>query len=409
VTPWLSVVGIGEDGLDGISGAARALVMTAELLVGGRRHLAMMPENLAAERLAWDSPLAATLPKLAAWRGRRVVVLATGDPLCYGVGAMLLRSFDPAELTFLPQPSAFSLAAARLAWPLETCRILSLHGRPLDALRLHLAPGARLLILAENGETPARIAALLCEEGWEESRITVLEHMGGKAGRMLSAPAGSWQEARCADLNTVAVECRAGTKARILSHVPGLPDAAFLHDGQLTKREIRAATLAVLAPLPEQRLWDIGAGCGSIAIEWLRAAERASAIAIERSPERCALIARNAARLGVPRLEIVQGEVPQALAGLAPPDAIFIGGGLDGPDLLDRLWKILPPGGRLVANAVTLESEAVLLTWQAHNATAQERGVELTRFAISRAEPIGRFLGWRSLMPITQLAMVKSR
>jgi precorrin-6Y C5,15-methyltransferase (decarboxylating) len=402
VIPWLTIIGLGEDGIAGLSPASRALLQTAELVVGGKRHLAHAAALIdAAERLAWRSPLADTLPEIAARRGRRVVVLASGDPMCYGVGAMLARRFDPAEMNILPQPGAFSLAAARLAWPLEEVVGFSLHGRPLDTLRLHLAPGARLLILSENGETPAQVAALLRAEGWGDSLLTVLEHMGGKHERRLDDTAAAWSQARCADLNLLAIACRAGAEARPLSRLAGLPDEAFAHDGQLTKREIRAATLAALGPLAGETLWDIGAGCGSIAIEWMRAPRRNRAIAIEREAARCALIARNAAQLGVPDLDIRQGVAPGGIAGLAVPDAIFIGGGLSAAGLFEALWAALRPGGRLVANAVTVGGETRLAAWQ-----AQHSGT-LTRLAVSRAEPIGGRLGWRSLRPVTQLRSVK--
>jgi precorrin-6Y C5,15-methyltransferase (decarboxylating) len=400
MTPWLAVIGVGEDGAAGLGGAALALVEGAELLVGGARHLAMAPAG-SAQRLAWRSPLAATIPLIAEWRGRRVVILASGDPMCYGVGATLVQHFDRAEMTILPHLSAFNLAAARLVWPLADCVCLSAHGRPIDAVRLHLAPGQRILILSEDGATPTRIAVLLRELGWGESRLAVLEHLGGARERMIDASADAWTEERCADLNTIALDCVAGPAARLFSRV-GLPDDAFLSDGQLTKRETRAATTAALAPLPGQLLWDVGAGSGSVAIEFLRAAPRTRAIAIERSPARCDLIARNAAALGVPELRIVRGAAPAALDDLPRPDAIFLGGGIAAVGLIERLWAALPAGGRLVANAVTLAGEARLIAGRA------EHGGELVRIAISRAAPVGNQLGWRPLMPVTQLVAVKS-
>ncbi|MDB5406045.1 MAG: precorrin-6Y C5,15-methyltransferase [Rhodospirillales bacterium] len=399
MTSWLSVVGIGEDGIAGLGGAASAAIEAAELLVGGARQLAMVPPG-AAQRLAWQSPLAATIPRIAEWRGRRVVVLASGDPMCYGVGATLAQHFERAEMIILPQPSAFSLAAARLVWPLAECICLSVHGRPLDAVRLHLAPGQKILILSEDGATPAKLASLLRELGWGESRLVVLEHLGGTRERLVDASAETWTATRCADLNTIALDCVAGPEARPLSRI-GLPDDAFLNDGQLTKREIRAATIAALAPLPGQLLWDVGAGSGSIAIEFLRAAPRSRAIAIERSEARCALIARNAAALGVPDLRIVRGAAPAALADLASPDSIFLGGGIAAPGLIEHLWDTLPARGRLVANAVTLPGEARLLAFHA------AQGGELVRLAVSRAAAVGKQLAWRPAMPVTQLVATK--
>lgn len=402
MTPWLTIIGIGDDGLAGLAPAVRSLVETAEIIVGGARHLAMAAESKA-ERLTWHQPFADSIAAIAARRGRRVVVLASGDPMWHGAGTTLARHFAREEMTVIPHPGAFSLAAARLGWPLAECATLSLHGRPLDTLRLHLAEGRRLLILAENGTTPAHVAGLLRDNGWGPSRMTVLEHLGGAAEAMYSAIAESWAKPHTADLNTIALECRAEPGTRGLSRLAGLPDDAFVHDGQLTKREIRAATLAALAPLPGERLWDVGAGCGSIAIEWLRAADHTAAIAIERDAARVGLIAANAATLGVPRLDIVHGAAPAALNGLAAPDAIFVGGGLADAALLPRLWQALPAGGRFVANAITADGERALLDWQAAH------GGHLTRLAISRAEPLGAHLGWRALAPVTQLLCVKPR
>jgi precorrin-6Y C5,15-methyltransferase (decarboxylating) len=400
VTPWLAVIGIGEDGLAGLSPAARTQAETAEILVGGERHLAMVPAG-AAERLTWRRPFADTIAAIAARRGRRVVVLATGDPMWYGAGAVLARHFAREEMSVLPHPGVFSLAAARLGWAIADCTLLSVHGRPLDALRLHLAAGRRLLILSEDGGTPGSVAALLTGLGWGPSRLTVFAHLGGDRETITEAMAEEWGVRRVADLNTIALECRAVPGTRGLSRLAGLPDDVFEHDGQLTKREIRAATLAALAPLPGECLWDIGAGSGSIAIEWLRAGDHLSALAIEQNPARAATIARNAAALGVPDLEIVVGSAPAALASRPPPDAIFIGGGIAEPELLPAVWSVLRPGGRLVANVVSTDGERVVLDWQARY------GGTLIRLSVSRAEAIGRRLGWRALMTVTQFAVVK--
>lgn len=400
MTRWLTIIGIGDDGLAGLSPAVRALVETAEVLVGGPRHLAMVPPS-AAERLPWQQPFAGSLAAIAARRGRRVVVLASGDPMWFGAGAVLARHFAGAEMAVMPHPGAFSLAAARLGWPLAECATLSLHGRPLDALRLHLTEGHRLLILSQDGATPAAVAGLLRAEGWGPSRLTVLEHLGGPAEAAYSTTAAEWGERRAADLNTIALECRAAPGVRGLPRLAGLPDDAFEHDGQLTKREMRAATLAALAPLPGETLWDVGAGSGSVAIEWLRAGDRLSAVAVERDAARVGIIARNAAALGVPRLAIVHGAAPAALAGLPPPDAVFAGGGLAEPALLPALWQALKPGGRLVANVISTAGERALLDWQARH------GGDLVRIAVSRAAPLGAHLAWRSLAPVTQLVCGK--
>jgi len=401
MTPWLAVVGIGEDGLAGLSGAARTLVETAEVLVGGMRHLSMAPEG-AAERIVWDRPLAGTIDAIAARRGRRVAVLASGDPLWFGAGAVLAQRFAREEMTILPQPSAFSLAAARLGWPLAECAAISLHARPLDTLRLQLMPGRRVLALSEGGGTPAAVAGLLTGLGWGPSRLTVFSRLGGPREAVVVDAAQCWGERRVADLNTIAIECRAGPGARALSRLAGLPDDAFEHDGQLTKREVRAATLAALAPVAGETLWDIGAGCGSIAIEWLRAGEGVMAVAVERDPARAAAIARNAASLGVPGLRIVVGSAPAAVAGLPKPNAIFVGGGIGEPEMLPSLWAALPLDGRLVANVVTIEGEVLLYDWRARH------GGALTRIAVSRAEAAGAHHLWRPLATVTQLAVVKT-
>lgn len=398
---WLSIVGIGEDGLDGITPAARVLVDQAEVLVGGARHLAMVADDHPAERLPWVPPMAASAAAVVARRGQRVCVLATGDPLWFGIGARLAGMVPHNERTILPAPSAFSLAAARMGWPLGDVETVTIHGRYLDLLRLHVAPGARLLAMTSDGQTPAQVARVLCEMGYGESPITVLEHMGGTAENRVEGIAEDWPDEAMADLNTLAIECQAGPDAIIRSRSPGLPDEAFENDGQLTKHEVRAVTLAALIPLPGQRLWDVGAGCGSVAIEWLRAAKGAVAVAIERDPERAAMIARNATALGTPGLKIITGDAPAALAHLDEPDAVFIGGGVSVDGLIGACWDRSRPGGRLVANAVTVEGEAALNTWH------EKVGGTLTRIAISRTKPLGTMSGWHSLAPITQWAVTK--
>ena len=384
----ISVVGIGEDGLDGLSPAARAMIESAEVLVGGARHLAMIPEG-PAERLAWASPFAQSRPLLESRRDKRLVVLASGEPLWFGAAATLIGWFGAEAVRVIPHPGAFSLASARLNWTLQDCLCLTIHGRPLDGLALHFAPGRRLLILAEDRGSPAKVAALLAAHGFGPSRVVVLENLGGAAERVTDA-------AGCAsDLAVVAVECVARPGLRPLSSVPGLPDEAFEHDGQLTKREVRAVTLSALVPLPGQMLWDVGAGSGAIAIEWMRAGGRA--VAIESKPDRLARIARNAARLGVPDLEIIAGRAPDALPlDREPPDAIFVGGGVSEAGLLDICWSCLARGGRLAANAVTLEGEAALV------ALYGLHGGEMTRLSVARLGSVGGFHTWHPAMPVTQ-------
>jgi precorrin-6Y C5,15-methyltransferase (decarboxylating) len=399
--PWLHVVGIGDSGLASLSAAARAALEAGEVLVGGERHLAMVPEH-AGERVVWRRPLEATLPDLEALRGRRVVVLASGDPMCFGIGELLVRHFDPAELRILPAPSTFSLVCARLGWSLADVVCLSAHSGPLSALCRHLAPGTRLIVLSRDGATPQAVARLLEDLGFGPSRLWVFEHLEGAAERLTAGTAATWSEPASASLNTVAIECVAGPDAKFYAATPGLPDDAFEFDeGTLTKREVRAATLARLAPFAGQRLWDVGAGSGAVAIEWLRTAGRAQAIAVERDAARCATIARNAERLGTPELTTLHGRAPECLADLPPPDAVFIGGGIGEAGVIETCWQALRRGGRLVANVVTVEGGQRLLDWQARH------GGELCRIDVARLDTLGRYHVWRSAIAVTQLAACK--
>jgi precorrin-6B C5,15-methyltransferase / cobalt-precorrin-6B C5,C15-methyltransferase len=402
VSAWLSIVGIGEDGMAGLSPAARTLVETAEVLVGARRHLDRVPDATSGqERIVWTSPLAETTERVLAMRARRVCVLATGDPMHYGIGATVAGWLTPEEVTVVPHASSFALAAARMLWPLDRVTLLSVHGRPIERVVPHIAPETRLLILAHDGGTPKAIAAILGDRGFGESRMTALAHMGGDRESRTAARAAEWS-AEVPDLHVLAVECIAGPEARWHPRIAGLPDDAFEHDGKLTKREVRALALAKLMPHRGALLWDIGAGCGSIAIEWMRAAEGTSAIALEPRADRRAMAATNAAALGVPELDIREGRAPEALGELSDPDAIFIGGGLSDPTIAMAIDR-LKPGGRLVAHAVTLESEALLLD------AYQKHGGALTRLAVAHAEPIGDFSGWRPAMPVTQWSWGKPR
>ncbi len=400
----ITVVGIGEDGLDGLTPKARGLIDEAEVLVGGERHLSKVPVG-GEQRIDWDGDFDAAFDKIEKMKDRRVVVLASGDPLHYGVGVNIVRRFGADQVNVIPAPGAFSLAAADLGWPLAEVKCLTVHGRALEAVTLYLTPGRRLLVLSWDGETPEKLAGLLTARGFGPSRITVLGNLGGDDETRTEGTAEKWTGETVPDLNTIAVECVAGDGADVLSRVPGLPDDAFEHDGLITKREVRAATLARLMPLPGQTLWDVGAGSGAVAIEWLRAEPSAKAFAVERDPKRAAVIARNAANLGVPELKIVEGEAPGILSGIETvPDAVFVGGGVSVPGLLEACWDALSPGGRLVANGVTLEAEQRLLFFQ------NEFGGDLTRMAVSRAAPVGpvgRLQTFQPLKQVTQLVTIK--
>jgi len=399
-SPWLTIVGLGEDGLEGLSLTARARIAQARLVVGGARHLQLIGATQG-EQLAWPSPLQEAFPKILAQRGENVVVLASGDPFFYGVGSLLAQIVPPLEILCLPQPSAFSLAASQLGWPLQDCALVTLHGRALEKIIPHLQPGARILALSWDGDTPAKLAALLRDRGLSASRLTICEAMGGPRELLRTTSAQGFDIAGVDPLNTVALEIL-GEGARIPPKTPGLPDDWFEHDGQITKRDMRALTLAQLAPRPREILWDVGAGSGSISIEWLLADPSTRAIAIEKHPERCARIKRNAANLGVPHLQLIEGEAPKALTGLEQPDAIFIGGGFTAPGLIDLCWAALKPRGRLVVNAVTLESQADL--YAAHT----RLGGELVQTQFAHADKIGRFRGFRPMMPSVQWSVTKS-
>jgi precorrin-6B C5,15-methyltransferase / cobalt-precorrin-6B C5,C15-methyltransferase len=396
---WLSIVGIGEDGLSGLTPIARSLVAQAQILVGGDRHLSLLPPADQRPKIRWTSPIESSIQDILQHRGQPICVLASGDPLHYGIGNTLLRRVAIEEVTIIPAPSAFSLACARLGWSLTEVETLSLCGRNPALLNVALYPNARLLVLSKGGHTPGLVAQMLTERGLGESQMTVLERMGGEQERIVTGQAADWKEERFADLNTLAIALPAYAVAP--SRLAGIPDNAYHHDGQLTKREVRAVTLAALSPQPGQLLWDVGAGCGSISIEWMRSHGRCRAIAIEQNPDRLRMIADNAAALGTPTLQLVTGKAPAALKDLPEPDALFIGGGITVPDLLETCWNALRSGGTLVANAVTVESEQMI--FHGHS----RWGGELSRIAIQRAEPVGKFSGWKALAPVTQWRVVK--
>lgn len=395
---WLHIVGIGEDGMDGLTPATRAIVEAAEVIIGAERHHGLTPD-LPAERIDWPSPFDALIQTILSHKGKRVVVLATGDPLWFSVGARIGRDLPAGEITYHPQLSAFQLASVRMGWSMADLETLTVHGRPVEQMIAFIQPEARLLILTTGSQTPGQIARFLTERGFGASPMTVLAHMGGPNEARFDGTAESWDH-EVPEFNTLAVECRAAPDAALLPRVPGLADDLFTHDGTMTKREVRAVTLAKLMPMRGALLWDIGCGCGSVAVEWMRAARFSRAIGIEPRADRRAMAAQNALALGVPRLQIVEGTAPEGLAGLEAPDAVFIGGGLTS-ETFATAWSALKPLGRLVANAVTLESQAVLMALYA------EHGGELVTLSVNRADPIGPLTGWRPAMPVTQWSLVK--
>jgi len=396
--PWLHVVGIGEDGLDGLTPATRAVVEAAEVILGGDRHHDLSG-NITAERLSWPSPFNAMIEVIRGLRGRRAVILVTGDPLWFSVGARIGRAIPANEIVYHPQLSAFQLASARMGWSMPDVETLTVHGRPVEQMIAFIQPDQRLLILTTGSDTPGKIARFLADRGFGQSRMTVLAAMGGEREQRFDGIAESWAH-EVPEFNTLAVECIAAPGAALLPRVPGLPDEMFTSDGTMTKQEVRAATLAKLMPMRGALLWDIGAGCGSVGIEWMRAARYARTIGIEPRADRRAMAATNALALGTPGFQIIEGTAPEALEGLPSPDAIFIGGGLTA-EVFAAAWVALRPLGRLVANAVTLESEALMLDlYKSH-------GGQLVKLGVQRADAVGRLTAFRPLMPVTQWSLIK--
>jgi precorrin-6Y C5,15-methyltransferase (decarboxylating) len=414
---WLAILGIGEDGVEGVSPAATALIRAASLVVGGERHLGLVEPLLGPHpgplpgagegakgrqaRMVWPRPITDALPAILARRGEPVAVLASGDPFCYGIGSLLARAVPMAEMLCVPARSAFSLAAARLGWALQDCATISFCGRPLAALASLLQPGCPVLALSADATTPASVAAYLCERGFGPSRLHVLEALGGPRERIRSAIADTFAIGDANPLNLIAIEVVATPGARVIPLSTGLADAAFEHDGQITKREIRAVTLAALAPRRGEMLWDVGCGSGSVAIEWMLRAPANRAIAVERQAERAARAARNAAALGVPDLQVMVGSAPEALAALPEPDAVFLGSGVHEARVLEAGWAALRAGGRIVANAVTIESEAALF------GVCERLGGTLTRLSVERLDALGARRGFRPARTVTQWAARK--
>ena len=401
-TPWLSVIGIGEDGYTGLGEPARAALHAAALVVGSARQLALLPP-MPGSREAWPVPLVPYFDALLT-RERRgpLAILASGDPMSYGIGALVARRIPTHAYRVFPQPPAYVLACARMGWSSTEVTLVSAVTRPVELVIAQLAPGRRIVVYSENGDTPVAVAATLVERGYGASRMTVFAYLGGAREERRDGIARTWGIAPSGALNAIAIDCILDDDTRPLANVPGLPDDAYLSDGALTKRDVRAATLARLVPLPGQLLWDVGAGSGSIGIEWMRVHPSLRATAFEIDDVRVERIAANALRLGVPGLRVVHMRAPDAFVEERDaPDAIFIGGGLTSGDLVDACVARLQRGGRLVANAVTVEGEALLADARARH------GGELVRLSIAHAEPVGTMLGWRTAMPITQWAFAK--
>lgn len=398
--PWLAIVGIGEDGRAGLSQAAIAALEAAEIVFGGARHL-QLAAPLGARSVQWPSPMTDAYPQILARRGKPTTVLATGDPFHYGVGAELARLISADEIVCFPQASAFSLAAARMGWPLSDCECVSLHGRAVERIIPLLQPRTRIFALSWDGSTPQNVARILVERGFGASAVTVLEAMGGRRERMRMARASAFDLENVDPLNTLAIEIADAPQAHTIPLTPGLDDSWFANDGQLTKAEVRAITIAALAPRAGELLWDIGAGSGSVGIEWVLRHRANRCIALERHADRAQRARANALANGAVALDVRDGRAPEALEGWPAPDAVFIGGGAAEPGVFECAWEALREGGRLVVNAVTLETEARLAVLH-----AQHGGV-MRRIALSRLELVGGRHGWRPAMPITQWAARK--
>jgi precorrin-6Y C5,15-methyltransferase (decarboxylating) len=398
MTAWLDIVGIGEDGLSGIGTLARDTINGADVLFGGERHLALVGKK----GLVWKIPLEDSFEELDQLQDKRVVIIATGDPMWFGIGATLSRRYGPDAIRIIPSPSAFSLVAARLSWPINEIDCLTVHGRDFDRVKAFLLPSNKLIVLTNDGKTPNQIASLLRDAGFGGSLITVFSHIGGPDEQRFEGTAINWNSEIVPELNTMAIECLPDEGLIPRARVPGLPDNVFENDGQLTKREIRAITISSLAPMPGQMLWDIGAGCGSVSIEWLRGTQNARAIAVEHNMDRLGMINRNALALGVPELKVIFGEALTEIIGLPSPDAVFIGGGLSSDGLLEYCWQNLKSGGRLVANSVTLEGERHLFD------ARQKLGGDLNKIEISRAQSIGDYTSWHPHKAVTQLKLIKT-
>jgi precorrin-6Y C5,15-methyltransferase (decarboxylating) len=400
--PWLTLIGIGEDGRDGLSPAALRIIDRAGFIMGGERHLDLIGKT-DSETRAWPKPFEQGIETILARRGQDTVVLASGDPFFYGVGATLARHIPPEEILTLPAPSAFSLMASRLGWAMQDCALISLHGRPFERIAPHCQPNAKILSLTWDETTIRRVADYLVDHGMGESVIAIGQALGGPREQIIKKTAQAIQMARenFDPINTLGIAIKASRGARILPLTSGLEDDLFEHDGQITKREIRAVTLSSLQPRQGQVLWDIGAGSGSVSIEWMLRHPANRAIAVEPRKDRAERILRNALSLGVPELQIVEGKAPEALLGLPSPDAIFVGGGGTDASVIDAAWAALPDGCRLVANAVTIETQADLMRRHV------TMGGTLSKIEVSRADPVGPFHGWRASMPVIQWVIVK--
>lgn len=392
--PWITIIGIGEDGLAGLSDASCEALRRAEIIFGGPRHLTLVDAKNRGR--AWPVPF--SIDPVLAEKGRAIVILASGDPFWHGAGGSLSRALSPQDWTCHPAASTFSLAASRLGWPIEESFCFGLHAAPFERILPVLSRGQKIICLMRDGAAVGAMAAWLTQRGFGPARLSVLEALGGPAERLRTVTADGFNLADVTHPVAVAIDVQG---AKGLPRASGLPDDLFATDGVMTKRPIRALTLSALAPRPGEVLWDLGAGSGSIAVEWCLAAPGTTALAVELRADRAAYIRQNAQAFGLGhRLSVVETDWPEGLAALPRPDAVFIGGGVDSPGL-ETVWGLIHAGTRLVINAVTIESEMLLAGWHRH------RGGDLYRFDVARATPIGQMLGWTPSRPVMQWSVVK--
>jgi precorrin-6B C5,15-methyltransferase / cobalt-precorrin-6B C5,C15-methyltransferase len=394
----IEVIGLSARGWSDLPERLRTLIQQAEVLLGSPRQLSLIPPFSDQQRLPWPSPLREGLPRLLSEVARsRVVALASGDPLLAGIGSTLIEMLGAAAVRIHPAVSSVALARARMGWSEESTQLVRLRGDDLDVVRRYVFPGRRLIILSRDADSPAAVAQLLSDAGYGDSVITVLADLDTDTESRIDMTARDWRGLVPA-LNVTCVTCAGSHAAESLA--PGLPDRVFDHDGQLTKRDLRASAMAHLMPRPGELLWDVGAGAGSIAIEWLRSDPGCRAIAVERDLDRVKRIRSNAEALGVPGLEVLHGQAPEVLGSLSKPDAVFVGGGASG-ETLEHSWLALQPGGRIVVHAVTQETEMIVVdSWKRY-------GGELSRLSIEHLKPIGHYHGWRPARAVVQWSSIK--
>ena len=384
------VIGVAEGGIASLPAEIRDRLAGMDLVVAAPRFRDGLPDG--PETIDWPSPFSDIFNVLSDNPDKSVALLTTGDPMWYGAGASLVRELGPDGCEVVPAVSGLQHAAARLGWPMAGCRVVSIHGRPVSGLVSALHPRARLLLIAQDGGSPMAAAKLLAARGYGAARMHVLAHLGGSDEARIDGTADGWTHDRVPDFHIIGIEC---PDAGLVPHGLAAPDSSFDNDGKLTKRDARASALAKLAPFPGAVLWDIGSGSGAVAVDFLRNAPRGIAYAVDRNQTQLDRGNANAVTHGVTGFKPICGDAAEQIASLPRPDAVFIGGGMS-EQVISAAQVALRPGGCLVAHAVTIESESVMV------AAWQRAGGDLVRLSVQHADPVGGFHGWRPLMPVTQ-------